>query len=211
MKVLIKNNWGLFLAAYVMLLTLQGCRSEEQKLLLDAESFCQIHLKKNWVDVDSSMPIGEFNDLVIQRTTLVVKTEAFKTLIDELNTVEFYRELYPTAKEKIQTLTGKVWDCPEYEQFYRLQFKKIEGVGGDQKGGGGFKLVITKEGSYLVDGKAIDIDDSEIWDSQVAAKITPDTHFVITMSPETSDEYLSPLFNKLAQLGLQNIQVISEE
>jgi hypothetical protein len=108
----------------LILLPMPACKTnifKNETLLQDADSFCKVHALDNWKDLKRDISISEFNAQVKAKVKSVLNTKEFLTLLDDMDSVEFYREMYPTAKAKIESLTGNMWDCPAYQNFYKLK------------------------------------------------------------------------------------------
>jgi len=53
----------------------------------------------------------------------VLKTNEFNKLLEDMESVEFYRQMYPTEKSRIEKFTGETWNCPAFENFYSIKDK----------------------------------------------------------------------------------------
>jgi len=191
-------------------LLLSGCTQSEtsrkQSLILDANAFCDIHEAKHWKDISPDMPIAEFNEIVNERVLKVLKTNEFNNLLEDMKSVGFYRQMYPTAKAKIENITGETWDCPAYKEFYSLKTSRESTVSHENEP----DIIITKEGKYLIQNKAVKLTaDSLKAALQIDEK--PRTKLIIKLETGVSDELLGPLFQALSPLGIENVSVLSDE
>ncbi len=174
----------------------------------DAISFCQIHHKQNWRDIAENISVEEFNEIVEKRTQASVNTKEFIALISEMRTVRFYKEMYPTVKQKIEVLTEKEWNCPEYESFYRLSITRepdlnlIENLSA-------VDIVITKQGGYTHDGKQLLLDSNSLR-SVVHNGKNIKNEIIIKLEEGASEQLLTPLMNVLSEFNVQNVKVLSE-
>ncbi|WNO10472.1 hypothetical protein [Teredinibacter sp. KSP-S5-2] len=196
---------------FVLLLLLVSCDSGTEKYKQDAKAFCDVFAVENWKEFKSELSFEELNDLVIARSKSAVKTKAFSALIEELDKVEFFRDLSPTAKGKIQELTGEEWSCPDYEKFYQLTIRKASVSSEANSKVSEFQIEIGAQGRYFIQGKEIDIYDDVVWGKEISSKVTPDTLLTINMQSGVNDEQLKPLFIRLSAMGVKNVQVISED
>ena len=129
--------------AYVILVgCTQSIASNKQALLKDANAFCDIHEAKHWKDISSNTPITEFNKIIYERVRKSVKSDEFYKFIESMNSVKFYRQMYPTAKIRIEEITGVAWDCPAYKEFYSIKINRDNTVSQANVA----DIVMTKEG-----------------------------------------------------------------
>jgi len=192
---------------------LAGCGESnsiaDSEVSKDAIALCQSYSEDNWKDVDRSVSIEEFNAVIGQRVKSELQTDAVKVVVDEINGIDFYREIYPHVKSKMEKLTKGKWDCPALEAFYSLNITKDGSDGASQLK----KITITAAGDYLFSGKGIspisenidDIKSELVVGDKVASKV------LVVMEAGTNDQQLEPLFKILADLGIENVSVHSDE
>lgn len=192
--------------AYMLSGCTQSVASNKQSLIQDANAFCDIHQAKHWKDISSNTPITEFNDIAYARVHKVLNTNEFKKLLEEMKSVEFYRQMYSTAKTRIEEITGETWDCPAYMIFYSIKTSRESTVSHANEP----NIVITKEGEYLVHNKRVKLTPNSL---KVALDHdnNPRSKLIIKLDPGASDKLLNPLFQALIPLGIENVSVLSEE
>ncbi len=199
---------------YIFLATLLASCGEftsvtESGISKDAITLCQYYKEDNWKDVDRSASIEEFNTVVGQRIKTELQSDAVKAVVDEINDIEFYREIYPHVKLKMEKLTNEEWSCPALEAFYSLSITKHHSDEASQPK----EITVTAAGDYLFSGKSIspisenidDIKSELIVGDKVASKV------LVVMESGTNDQQLEPLFKILADLGVENVSVHSDE
>ena len=174
------------------------------KTTLDAaaKAFCDVHDLKNWQDISKDSDIAKFNEIVHKRVLQALKTDEFIALVNELSHVEFYKLMYPTAKKKIQTITGKEWQCPAYEKFYSLNFVKEEANSKP------IEFCISKQGFYSNNGKQFSLTDEAI--SSTLKNTDKQETIIIKLDSGESEESLMQLMSLLAKYNIENIKVVSE-
>jgi hypothetical protein len=181
-------------------------RDERQSYLEDAEAFCAVHESNKWADVSREMSIDAFNKLVMARELESVKTQRFKDLVKQLGEVEFYRELYPTAKREIEAITGTEWNCPPYEAFTSItvQREPSELLSSDAHP----DILVTSSGDFFLDHQPLDLQSDQL--KQFIANRDSDSPVIIKLEDGVGDEALEPLFRAFAELEVQDISVISD-
>ena len=184
----------------------QSIASNKQALLRDANAFCDIHEAKHWKDISPTTPITEFNKIIDERVRQSVKSDEFYKLIESMNSVEFYRQMYPTAKIRIEEITGVAWDCPAYKEFYSIKTNRDHSVSQANEA----DIVITKEGNYLVQNKIVKLTSASL-KAALDHNNNPRSKLIIKLDSGASDELLNPLFQALSQLGIENVSVLSED
>jgi biopolymer transport protein ExbD len=186
--------------------------AKQDRLKLDAKAFCEVHAREKWGDVSPDLSVTEFETLVRSRQRSAIETSEFVTLLDELDQIRFYRDLYPTAKKKISLLIGEPWHCPAYEAFYRL---KVEKAGGDAKlepqGDLQADIVISSEGGYLLQGVPCDLNSEKcIGRLKQLVQYRKDAPVVIRLDDGSSDSHLQTLFKALASLKVNKVTVLED-
>lgn len=189
---------------------LSGCTQNttysKQSLANDAKAFCDIHEAKHWKDITPSTSVKELNEIANSRARNAIKTSEFNNLLNEMNAIEFYRQMYPTAKSKIEKITGEVWNCEAYKDFYTVNTSRDSIISNKSEA----DIVITKAGEYLIQDKAV-----EITPTSLKAALQSDKHprskIIIKLNTGASDDLLGPLFQALAPLGIENVSVLSDE
>ena len=193
--------------AYVLL---SGCTqsipSNKQTLLKDASAFCDIHDAKHWEDISSKTTITKFNKITYERVRKSVKTDEFYKFIESMKSVEFYRQMYSTAKTRIKAITGVAWNCPAYKEFYSIKISRDNTVSQANEA----DIVITKEGKYLVQNKIVKLTSSSL-KAALDHDNNPRSKLIIKLDSGASDDLLNPLFQALSQLGIENVSVFSED
>lgn len=173
----------------------------------DAEAFCAIHELDNWSDVSSEMPLSEFNQLVIERELAVVKTQTFKEIVEDLSKVNFYPELYPLAKRRIQAVTGEDWDCPAYEKFSSLVQKPVSLPAVDTSNISP-DILINTSNAFELHGAALDLQSDQL--KLFIASRNRNLPLIVKMEKGASNEALSLLFDYLSKLDVENILVVDD-
>ncbi len=196
-----------------ILLLIPACKANDindNKLLLqDADAFCKIHSADIWKDLKRDISISEFNTLVKAKVKSVLKTKEFLNLLDDMDSVEFYREMYPTAKAKIESLTGSTWDCPAYQNFYKL---KSQPVNLEQQESLKPQIIVNSSDQYFLLGDPISLstDKLEIF-IHSRTKDQTDSPIIILLKAGATDLALQKLFKALSSLKVTNVRVISED
>ncbi len=175
----------------------------------DATALCQVYEEDNWKDIDRSISVEEFKAVIDRRVKSDLQTDAVKAVVDGMNDIEFYREIYPHVKSKMEELTKGEWNCPALEAFYSLKITKNHSDENVQPK----QVTITAAGDYLFSDKKIslvsenidDIKSELIVGDKVASKV------LVVMETGTNDQQLEPLFKILADLGVENVSVHSDE
>lgn len=203
--------WSLKAICATLIVALSlGCshqQDERQSYMDDAKAFCAVHGSENWAETPHEMSTEEFDKLVIARELDSVKTQKFKDLIKRLAQIQFYRELYPTAKREIEAITGVEWNCPSYEAFFGL---KVQPVAPESKELSSLSpdIVVTSSGEYFLDGNLLDLKSGQL--REFIEKRGAETPLVIKLEEGVADDALSPLFGLLAGLNVENVSVVSE-
>ena len=191
-------------------LVLSGCSqnnaSNKQALAQDASAFCDIHEAKHWNDISPQIPITEFNKISYERVSKVLKTNEFNKLLDEMGSVEFYRQMYPPAKSRIEKLTGEAWNCPAYENFYSIKTSS----GSTDSHESEADIIITKEGKYLIQNKPVKLTPNAL-KAALDHEKNPKSNLIIKMETGASDNLLPALFQAIAPLGIEDVSVLSED
>jgi len=191
-------------------LLLSGCsqniESDKQALIQDASAFCDIHEAKHWNDIPPQTSIADFNRITYERIRKALKTGEFKKLLEDMKSVEFYRQMHQTAKSKIEKLTGETWTCPAYESFYSVKTNRdrTDSYKSDAD------IIITKDGKYLIQNKPVKLTSNSIKTALGNDKMQK-SKLIIKMESGASDDLLPPLFQAVAPLGIENIHILSEE
>lgn len=188
---------------------LVGCTirtNDKQAHLDDAQAFCAIHGIEHWRDA-KGLPVEKLNELVVSRELGAVKTQEFKELVLRLGKLDFYRELYPTAKQEIETITGTNWDCAAYEQFTKL-IVTYENETPLPSAKLAPDILVRFSGDYLLNGEALDLDSNQLQEFVAARGVN--TPIVIRLGHGTNDDMLLPLFQYLSKLNVENVSVIED-
>lgn len=189
---------------------LTGCSqinsTNSQLLMQDAKVYCDIHEPQHWEDISPNISIDKFNEISYERVSKPLKTEAFQKFLKEMESVEFYRQMYPIAKSKIKEITGKTWDCPAYEKFYIIEINKNNTGGHTNQP----VIIITKGGEYLFKNKHVNLTEESL---KAALKHyeTPISKLIVKLEKGASDSLLAPLFRALIPLGIENISVLNDQ
>jgi hypothetical protein len=177
----------------------------------DAIALCQSYALDNWNDIDNSISFQELDVIVANRVKSDLKTDAVKAIVDEINNIEFYRNIYPHVKSKVEELTKGEWNCPELETFYSFNITKYPPDNSSLQNLK--KIVITTAGEYLFNGKAILLVNENL--SKISSELSVNNEVPlkvqVVMEPGTNDQQLEPLFKILADLGVENVSVQSDE
>ncbi len=202
-----------------ILLLMAACKTNEfnnndpllqnELLLQDANAFCDIHTANYWADLPPDMSISEFNTQVKAKLKSVLKTEEFLTLLDDMDSVEFYREMYSTAKGKVESLTGTSWNCPAYQTFYEL---KSQPVIPKQSKLFAPQIIVNTFDQYSLHGKPLNLSTDKLKvfiNSRINDKV--DSPIVILVEAGASDMGLQRLIKALSSLQVTNINIINEE
>jgi hypothetical protein len=206
---MIKKNFFVLL----ILLSMPACKandiSKTEALLQDADAFCKVHTLDNWKDLKRDISISELNTLVKAKVKSVLKTKEFLNLLDDMDSVEFYREMYPTAKAKIESLTGSTWDCPAYQNFYKL---KSQPDNPEQSKILEPQIIVNSSDQYFLLGDPISLstDKLEIF-IHSRTKDQTDSPIIILLKAGATDLALQKLFKALSSLKVTNVRVISED
>jgi hypothetical protein len=177
--------------------------------LEDADAFCNVHALDNWKDLKPDISISEFNTQVKAKVKSVLKTREFLSLLDDMDSIDFYHEMYPAAKAKIESLTGSTWDCPAYQNFYNLkslpdnleQSKTLEP-----------QIVVNASDQYLLQGEPLNLNTDELKTFiHSRSKDKLESPIVILLKAGATDMGLQRLFEALTSLQVTNVSVISEE
>ncbi len=199
-------NSALFIVASLILVS---CSNKNEDLTNDSLRFCDVFTIENWDNYESGITPSELEETVSKKSKEAVKTEEFTSLIDDLNAIEFYHDLYPTAKARIEALTGKEWECPQYQKFYDLKLEKGASKATDTVDR--ITILVTATGDYYYQDENLDfnspvINSKELNDTLIDNK---NVKVILEMQPGAKDEYLEPIFKYLASMSISTVQVIS--
>lgn len=199
-------NSALFIVASLILVS---CSNKNEDLTNDSLRFCDVFTIENWDNYESGITPSELEETVSKKSKEAVKTEEFTSLIDDLNAIEFYHDLYPTAKVRIEALTGKEWECPQYQKFYDLKLEKGASKATDTVDR--ITILVTATGDYYYQDENLDfnspvINSKELNDTLIDNK---NVKVILEMQPGAKDEYLEPIFKYLASMSISTVQVIS--
>lgn len=188
-----------------------GCTSQEgerQSYLDDAGAFCAVHESEEWADIPGDISADAFNRLVISRQLESVTTQRFRELINQLGEIQFYRELYPTAKREIEAITSAEWDCPPYAAFTTLTVQPEEAKPSELLSLRS-DILVTSSGDLFLDQQPLDLESDQLKEFITARE--SDGPLVIRLEKGVGDEALDPLFRILAELKVTDVSVISDE
>lgn len=187
-----------------------GCSDQEtehQSYLDDARAFCAVHESENWGTMPNEMSADELNKLVIARELDSVKTQRFKDLIKQLGKVQFYRELYPTAKREIEAITGAEWNCPPYEAFAAL---KVQREDSESPLSPHLRpdIIVSSSRDYFLGNQLLDLQSDQL--KEFIANKGLESPLIIKLEEGVADDALQPLFQILGELKVKNVSVISD-
>lgn len=185
---------------------LSGC-SENKTLLEDADIFCHAHSLENWRDLPSDISMAEFSEIVDTRLKQAVKTDDFIGLVDQMNDVAHYRDMYSIAQKRVEALTGAEWACPEYETFYAILISRAEKPQTAAPDAGEMIIRITKDGEYIFNGTNLHQPSSAALQSHISDEVDGATAVMVHMAPGATDELLEVLFEALSSLGIETVRV----
>jgi hypothetical protein len=195
-----------------ILLSMPACKTniyKKETLLQDANAFCNVHALDNWKYLKPDISISEFNTQVKAKVKSVLKTKEFLSLLDDMDSVEFYHEMYPAAKAKIESITGSTWDCPAYRNFYKL---KSQPDNPEQSKILEPQIVVNASGQYFLQGKPLNLNTDELKTFiHSRSKDKLESPIVILLKAGATDMGLQRLFEALTSLQVTNVRVISEE
>jgi len=179
---------------------------EDQLLKQDAKIFCDLHKTENLTEIPSEATTDEASSIIYHRGIQSLKTVEVRMLLEEMNTVRFYRQMYPLAKEKIEKITGDVWNCPAYKNFYQIK------LADNNSDSNPIDIIITKNGEYLIQNQPVELTSKAI-DSALNMDTNkiPQYKLIIQLQDGASDELLEPLFKILTSLGFETVNVLSDE
>lgn len=204
---------GLLFVVTLILSCASSGYAQQDRIKLDAKAFCEVHAREKWTDVSQSLSVSEFEALVRTRQRSAIATREFAAVLDELDQVRFYRDLYPTAKKKIGSLIGEPWSCPAFEAFYQLKVEKTGNNGTKLESQGVSKadIVISSEGNYLLQGMPCDLNsDKCIGRLKQLVQYRSDAPVVIRIDNGSSSSHLQTLFKALASLKASKVTVIED-
>ena len=191
-----------------------GCSNKgasKDVLARDSMLFCDLHDVKHWRHIPSDMPIDEFHQLVNKRLKSKLKTSEYLTLVDELEKVEFYRQLYPEAKKRIEAIIETDWQCPQFKDFYSIELNKVaEGEGLPVRIGSEVVAeIVVKPGSeYYLNGEPLNLNSDEL--EKFVEGRDKDQSLTVKMNDDTTDADFQNLLKRLAVLNVSNVSVISD-
>ena len=185
--------------------------SEESSLKQDAKIFCSLYEEENLRKISPSNSIDDADEIIFHRGLQTLKTDEFKTLMKEMRSIQFYRQMYPFTKSKIEKIIGESWDCQACKKFYHITLKnKNSDIGSNS--GISKNIIITKNGDYLIQDNSVELTVEAINAAlDVSEKEIPHYQLDIILKKDTSDEFLEPLFKVLASLGFKKVNVLNEE
>ena len=195
-----------------MLLLLAGCKSKLDVYKEEAQQFCEVHNPSEWKAHVKKTGETNVKEELDRRVNSVVITEEFKKIVDELNKVEFMRELYSTAQAEISKLIQDKWECVYYREFYTVRFERSQGDMAAQPSEEGLiTIVIDADGN-------ITISSMELMDNQletlrqgietIATESPP--KIVIKTRENTPKSTLNGVTGLLYKMGVRKATIISD-
>lgn len=124
------HNTTLLLVSMFLL----GCSGKDSSLetfQTEADQFCELHNPELWSDFSPKnlQNAYEFEsglyEALDKKIAEAIHTAEFKSIISELNQIEWRRQLYPAAVEKISQLIKDDWECSYYEEFYSVDLQRV--------------------------------------------------------------------------------------
>ncbi|WP_157678092.1 hypothetical protein [Oleiphilus messinensis] len=119
--------WAKFIIQKILILcfalSIVGCDNDHLEVIrADAHTFCEIHNPTNWKSYSENNSIEHLDQELSKRIESSLKTHEMKSVVAELSNIQFFKELYPAAKEKITALIQSEWNCEYYKMFYSITF-----------------------------------------------------------------------------------------
>ncbi|MFC3151055.1 hypothetical protein ACFOEK_08450 [Litoribrevibacter euphylliae] len=193
---------------------LLGCSSNENTLetfQAEADQFCELHNPELWSDFspenqqntyESESGLYDALDLKISET---IHTSEFKFIITELNQIEWRRQLYPAAIEKISQLIQSDWKCPFYEQFYSIDLQRVSNTETQTS----LNIAITNHGSYVFGSKEIAGSKPTLLRNELEHLVRQSntSSVIITTESEVQALAISKLMLILGEIGVQNVDL----
>ncbi len=200
-----------------ILLLLQGCFGETklESVQKDAAAFCEIHNLNSWQAFFSQQPAGinevdsGLYDELDSRIEKVIKTSELSGVITELNQVQWRKQLYPTAIEKISKLIKEDWECSYYEEFYSIKAEKVS----DFKQAETLTINISGEGLIsiaLAPPQQVEI--TEFYDS-LKQVLREQAISSVNIAPHktTSAKIIAEIMKTVGKLGINDVNLKAED
>lgn len=110
---------------FLITITLIGCNETKLSYNQEAKIFCDLHKTESMEGGARRATNAELKVILDRKISEVAFSKKFKEIINDLDKIRFLKNLYPGAQEKIRTLTGEQWECPEYKELYSVKFERI--------------------------------------------------------------------------------------
>lgn len=113
-------------------LGLTACATTEQgrlqdPLKRDAVAYCQVYQPEHWQHLDPELGLYEQEAMAQQELRETLQTAEFLEMMGRLDEeVTHYRDLYAETRQAIKALTGETWECPAFERFYDVEYRRSQ-------------------------------------------------------------------------------------
>ena len=212
-----RNNYNFLSFLFVSLLII-GCSSKTDTFKQEAQAFCELHAPENWRDYKNTGLYSDFQDELVKRISKVVVSEEFRNIFKELSESPYSPDLnvYDFYKVRISKLIEQEWDCPNAKVFYPVEWRRepstpgqanLDGVDNDNA-----KLVIRLEqnGDYIINSETVAARNTEKIDRLLRELTNKKPKVMVITADGVSKEQLLEAMQKLGQLGVVNLSIVTQ-
>lgn len=195
---------------FLITITLISCSEPKLSYNQEAKIFCNLHKVENWEGGMRRITNEELKIILDRKISEVAFSKKFKEIINDLDKIKFLKQLYPGAKEKIRTLTGEPWECPEYKEFYSVKLERITPK--IEPKYSSLTINISSSGEVVVNGTLIkDITAEEFNKIISSIELKPPVSATVTMNKGASEEILNQVMQTLKKTAIKHLVLIEKQ
>ncbi len=194
---------------FIITIALLGCNDPKLSYNKEAKIFCDLHKTENWEGGARRATNAELKVILDRKISEVAFSKKFEEIINDLDKIKFLKKLYSGAQEKIRTLTGEQWECPEYKEFYSVKFERITPK--IKPKNNSLTINISSSGEVIVNGELMkNITTEEFNKILTPMKLKSPVSVAITINKGASRVILNQVMQALKNTEVEDLVLIEK-